>query len=143
MKDEDASSTSILSLSKYMKKSSAQSEEELKEAADALQHARARSREALMLDVHLKDGTIESFDYSLPKRVTYRPGGSLILQFGKDKIKVKGSNLREVRQAVTEGRARSIQEGTEAEKDIAPEDAAVVRNNDLRRYAASFTSPYS
>jgi hypothetical protein len=131
MKDKDASSPSILSLSKYIKKSSAESEEEIKEAADALQHARARSREALMLDVHLKDGTIESFDYSLPKRVTYRPGGSLILQFGQDKIKVKGSNLTEVRQAVTEGRARSIQEGTQAERDIAPEDAALIESIDI------------
>jgi hypothetical protein len=124
MKDKDASSTSILSLSKYMKNSSAQSEEELKQAADALQHARARSREALMLDVHLRDGTIESFDYSLPKRVTYAPEGTLILRFGGDRITVQGSNLERVRQAVTEGRARSILEGTEAEQDAAPDDAA-------------------
>jgi len=72
----------------------------------------------------LRTALIESFDYGLPKRVTYRPNGSLILQFGEDKIKMKGTNLKEVRQAVTEGRARSIQEGTEAERDIGPEDAA-------------------
>jgi hypothetical protein len=118
-------------LSKYIKKSSADSQEDKKEAADALQHARTRSREALMLDVQLKDGTIESFDYGLPKRVTYRQGGSLILQFGEDKIRVKGSNLNEMRQAVTEGRARSIQEGTQAEQDIAPEDAAHIESIEI------------
>ena len=77
-----------------------------------------------MLDVQLKDGTIESFDYSLPKRVTYTPEGTLILRFGGDRITVQGSNLERVRQAITEGRARSIQEGTEAEQDAAPDDAA-------------------
>jgi hypothetical protein len=77
-----------------------------------------------MLDVILADGTIESFDYGVPKRVTYKPEGTLILRFGKDTATVEGSNLQRVRQAVTEGRARIILEGTEAEEGLKPEDAA-------------------
>lgn len=76
--------------------------------AEAFQQARTRSREAIMLDVRLKDGTVESFDYALPKRVTYTPQGMLVLRFGQATIKVQGSNLERVRQAVTEGRAKSI-----------------------------------
>ena len=129
MKDKDAPS-SILSLTKYIRKPSAESEEQ-NQAADAFKEARARSREALMLDVLLKDGTIESFDYSLPKRVTYKPNGVLILRFGRDKITVKGNNLKRVRQAVTEGRARFIQEGTETEEGLKPEDAAHIDQVDI------------
>jgi hypothetical protein len=77
-----------------------------------------------MLDVRFADGTIESFDYSLPKRATYKPDGTLIMRFGRDTITIDGSNLHRVRQAITEGRARFIQEGTEAEKGLKPEDAA-------------------
>lgn len=122
MTDEDAPA-SVLSFGKFIRKAARDSEDE-KGAADAFQEARARSREALMLDVRLADGTIESFDYGLPKRVTYKPDGTLILRFGEDRITVEGSNLQRVRQAVTEGRARFIQEGTEAEQGLKPEDAA-------------------
>jgi hypothetical protein len=99
------------------------------EEADAYKEARARSREALMLDVILRDGTIESFDYAAAKRVTYKPDGMLILRFGKDTITVEGRNLHRVRQAVTECRARCIQEGTEAELGLKAEDAAAYRRD--------------
>jgi hypothetical protein len=56
--------------------------------------------------------------------VTYKPDSTLILRFGKDTITVEGSNLHRLRQAVTEGRARFIREGTEAKHVLKPEDAA-------------------
>lgn len=122
MSDKDVSHSAILNFGKRVRKTAPEPEES--EAAESFQQARARSREALMLDVKLNDGTVESFDYSLPKRVTYKPDGRLILRFGEDKITVHGGNLERVRQAVTEGRARSIQEGTEAEQGVKPEDVA-------------------
>ena len=84
-----------------------------------------------MLDVKLRDGTVESFDYSRPKRVTYTPDGTLILRFGEDTIKLRGTGLERVRQAVTEGRARSIQEGTQAEQDVKSEDAAHIERIEI------------
>lgn len=93
------------------------------EESDAMKEARAKSREALMLDVILKDGTVESFDYATPKRATLRPDGTLLLQFGEDGIKIEGRNLERVRLLVTECRLRSISEGTQAEADIHPDDA--------------------
>jgi hypothetical protein len=125
MKDKDVPPSSVLSLRKYVKNAVPPSaDDDANDAAEDFRKARARSREALMLDVRFPDGTIESFDYSLPKRVTYKPDGTLILRFGQDHITVEGSNLHRVRQAVTEGRQKFIQEGTEAEDGIKPEDAA-------------------
>lgn len=46
------------------------------------------------------------------------------MRFGKDRIEVTGRNLHRVRQAVTECRAKLIQEGTEAELDVKPDEAA-------------------
>lgn len=126
MSDEGGS---ILKFGKMVRKTTSEPDES--KAPDAIQHGRVNSREALMLDVKLKDGTVESFDYSLPKRVTYTAKGALILRFGEDTIKVQGSNLERVRQAVTEGRAKLIQEGTEAEQGVKPEDAAHIEKIEI------------
>jgi len=129
MTDSDIMPSSVLNFGKRVRKPAPEPEET--EAAESFQQARARSREAIMLDVKLNDGTVESFDYSLPKRVTYTPNGTLVLRFGLDKITLRGSNLERVRQAITEGRARSIQEGTEAEQDVKPEDAAHIERIEI------------
>lgn len=122
MKDKDAHTKTVLALNKYSSKALA-SRQNAEEEPDAVKEARARSREALMLDVFLKDGTVESFDYATPKRATFRPDGTLLLQFGEDGIKITGRNLERVRLAVTECRLRSIREGTQAEADVLPDDA--------------------
>ena len=129
MNDKDDSNPSVLKFGKLVRKAAPESQEA--EAAEAFQQARAKSREALMLDVRLRDGTVESFDYSLPKRVTYKPDGTLVLKFGEDTITLRGNNLDPVRLAVTEGRARSLQEGTQAEQDSTPEHAAHIENIEI------------
>ena len=98
-------------------------EPEVEEAMAAFQEARAKSREALMLDVRLTDGTIESFDYASLRRVKYTPDGTLTLRFGRDKIVAEGKNLERLRCAVSEHRARFIQQGTETEEGLKAEDA--------------------
>jgi hypothetical protein len=122
MKDKDASQSSILSFGKRVRKEQPDSGEE-KDGEDGYREARARAREAPMLDVVFTDGRIESFDYSLPKRVTFLPEGRLILRFGGDSIVVEGANLARVREQIVEGRRRFIRVGTEAEEGIKPEDA--------------------
>ena len=92
------------------------------EEADAYKEARARGRQAVMLDIVLSDGTIESFDYALPKRITFKPDGTLILRFGKDEVRIEGPNLDRIREQVAEGRRRFIKEGTDAESDAQAED---------------------
>lgn len=77
-----------------------------------------------MLDVVLRDGTIESFAYAYLTRVSFDPGGMVVLHFGEDKVCIEGRNLGEVRQKVRLHKADEIVEGVETEGTLKPEDAA-------------------
>jgi hypothetical protein len=98
-------------------------EPEVEESMEAFQEARSRSRESLMLDVRLLDGSIESFDYAHLARAKFLPEGAIVLCFGQNEVKAEGKNLMRLYTAITEHRARFIQEGTEAEQGLKPEDA--------------------
>jgi hypothetical protein len=99
-------------------------EPEVDEARESFQEARARSRESVMLDVRLADGTVESFPHDYLTRVKYVPGDTLLLRFGKDEVSAERRNLQRLRDAISEHRARFIQEGTDGEEGLKPEDAA-------------------
>ena len=99
-------------------------EPEVEEARESFQNSRVQSRESIMLDVKLSDGSIESYPYAWLARATYQPGDTLSLRFGKHEITIEGRNLSRLREIVTEHRARFIQEGTEGEEGLKPEDAA-------------------
>jgi len=109
---------------KILKHPTPRHEPEVEEARESYQNARVQSRESIMLDVKLGDGSIESFPYAWLARATYQPGDTLCLQFGKHEIIIEGRNLSRLREIVTEHRARFIQEGTEGEEGLKPEDAA-------------------
>lgn len=98
-------------------------ESEIEDTMDAFQEARSRSREALMLDLRFTDGSNESFDYAHLRRASYLPDGAIVLRFGMDEVRAEGKNLKRLYTAITEHRARFIQEGTEAEEGLKPEDA--------------------
>jgi hypothetical protein len=68
-------------------------EPEVEEARESYQSARANSRESVMLDVYLADGSVESFPYHFLTRLKYLPGDTLVLRFGKDEVNVEGRNL--------------------------------------------------
>ena len=51
-------------------------EPEVEEARESFQEGRARSRESVMLDIRLADGSVESFPYAYLTRVRYIPGDS-------------------------------------------------------------------
>jgi hypothetical protein len=99
-------------------------EPEVEQAVDAYQEARARSREALMLDVRLIDGTIMSFDYAHLAKSRFLPDGKIVLRFGRDEVTAEGKNLLRLYSAITEHRARFIQQGTDAEEGLKGDDAA-------------------
>jgi hypothetical protein len=98
-------------------------EPEVEESRESFQEARARSRESLMLDIRLADGRIESFPYAYLTRVRYVPGDTLVLRFGSDEVTAEGRNLARLRDAVSEHRVRFIQEGSEEEERLTPEEA--------------------
>jgi hypothetical protein len=91
---------------------------------EAFQEGRTRSRDSVMLDVRFATGDVESFNYAYLTRISYKPGDSLRLQFGGYVIQVEGKRLSRLRDSVSEHRARYIQEGTDAEEGLKPEDAA-------------------
>jgi len=91
------------------------------EARDTHQNARQHSREAIMLDIRLSSGEIESFSYTDLSRIRFKPGDSLVLKFGRDEVKVGGRNLGRLREIISEHRARFIQEGTETEEKLKSE----------------------
>lgn len=90
---------------------------------EPLQEARSRSRKAIMLDVRLANGTIESFNYTYLTRVSYSPGDTLVLRFGKDEVRLEGRRLEKIRETISDHRVKFVQEGTEAEEGLKPEDA--------------------
>ena len=65
-------------------------EPEAEDARESFQEARARSRESVMLDVRLTDGTVESFPCAYLTRVRYLPGDRLIVRFGSDEVSAEG-----------------------------------------------------
>ena len=77
-----------------------------------------------MLDVVLRDGSVESFADAYLTRVSLDPGGTLVLHFGEDKVRIEGRNLAEVRQKVRLHKADEIVEGVETEGTLKAESAA-------------------
>ncbi len=98
----------------------------MEEAAESFQEGRARSRQSLMLDLRLVNGTIESFAYAYLTRVRFTPGDILDMRFGPEEVRVKGKNLSRLRETVTEQRTRFIQEGAEGEEGLKAEGEAHV-----------------
>jgi len=124
MNDEDTHNKPVLAVHKYLRAAPRHEPESQEASAEAFQEARAKSREALMLDVRLTDGTIVSFPYGSLSLAKYLPSGAIVLRFGKDEVYAEGRNLSRLRDAITEHRARFIQEGIDAELNIKPQDAA-------------------
>jgi len=98
-------------------------EPEVEEARESFQEGRARSRESVMLDIRLADGSVESFPYAYLTRVRYIPGDILVMRFGGDEVRAEGRNLARLRDAISEHRMRFIQEGTEEDENLKAEEA--------------------
>ena len=75
-----------------------------------------------MLDLRFTDGSLVNLDYAHLSRAKYLPEGAIVLRFGMDEVRAEGKNLARLYTAITEHRARFIQEGTAAEEGLKPED---------------------
>jgi hypothetical protein len=107
-------------------------EPEVEEARESHQSARAYSRESVMLDVKMRDGSIESFPYAWLSHVKYDPGDTLILRFGGRDINIEGRNLSRLREIISEHRMRFVQEGTDREEGLKPEDAPHIDSIEIK-----------
>jgi hypothetical protein len=93
------------------------------EPQEVLRDARA-SLPTPMLDLVMRSGHVESFNYAYLARVSFDPKGRLLLFFGDDVAVIEGRNLLDVRQSVRLHRTNEVCEGTEAEERLKPEGAA-------------------
>jgi hypothetical protein len=117
---------------KILQNSVPRDEPEVKEAKDSHKLARPHSSEAIMLDVMMANGSIESFPYAWLSRIRYQPGDTLTLCFGRNEIVIEGKNLARTRDLVSQHRSRFIQEGTEAEEGLKGEEAAHIDRIDIK-----------
>ena len=69
-----------------------------------------------------------SFDYAHLVKSRFEPEGRIVLRFGEDKVIAEGKNLLQLYGKITEHRQRFIEEGTEAEEQLKPEDAFHIDN---------------
>ena len=95
MAESSAKRSSIVE--QLLKKPSPHHEPEVEEAIDSYQEARSRSRATTMLDLRFLDGTIESFAYMYLARVRFVPGDVIELRFGKEDVRILGSERRRPR----------------------------------------------
>lgn len=98
-------------------------EQETGEARESLKEARP-AIPTPMLDVALRDGRIRSFNYAYLREVDFEPGDTLTLKFSDGTtVTIEGRNLARHRQQIRLHRADEIQEGSESEEALTPEDA--------------------
>jgi hypothetical protein len=109
-----------------------QHEPEVKEAIDAYEEVRARSRETFMLELRFRDGRVRNFDYAHLQESEFVPHDKMILRFGTREVTAEGRNLRAVYTLITEHRRRFIHEGTDEEEAGKPENAAHIDKIEVR-----------
>jgi hypothetical protein len=107
-------------------------EPEVEGAIDAYEEARARSREAFMLELRFKDGKIRNFDYGHLRESEFMPQDRIVLRFGSKEVTAEGKNLKAVYTSITEHRRRFIQEGTDEEEASKPENASHIDTIEVR-----------
>lgn len=92
---------------------------------------RSRGREALMLDVRRASGQCHGMPYAYLTRIDFDPGDMLKLHFAGDVVQVGGRRLKDLYLRLLEHRVEAIQEGTEAEEGLKPDEAAHIDRIEL------------
>ncbi|MGH7972076.1 MAG: hypothetical protein ACREIC_25465, partial [Limisphaerales bacterium] len=66
---------------------------------------------------------VVSFPYSSLRRARYSPKGSIEMRFDGETVIAEGKNLLRLHDSIIQHRQRFIQEGTDVERGLKPEDA--------------------
>lgn len=98
--------------------------DEARSAFDEVRAPKTRGREAVMLDVRRSDGHQHALAYAYLNRVDFQPGDQLRLHFGGAVVQIQGRRLSGLYRRLLEHRVEAIQEGTDAEEDAKPSNAA-------------------
>ena len=99
-------------------------EAHIRNAFDEVRAPKTRGREALMLDVRKADGQCHGMTYAYLMRVDFEPGDRLRLHFADAVVQIGGRRLQSLYRRLLEHRVDAIQEGTEAEEGLKPDEAA-------------------
>jgi hypothetical protein len=99
-------------------------EPEVQAAKDAYDEARAKSREAPMLEIRFRDGRVGCFPYTSLDEAWLLSEGKFTLRFGRKQIGVEGKNLLQKFTTIKEHRQKFICEGTDEEEASKPENAS-------------------
>jgi hypothetical protein len=110
-----------------------QHEPEVQAAIDTYEEARAKTREAPMLEMRFADRRVACFDYGSLEEAWFLSDGKFTLRFGRKQIIAEGKNLRRLFDTIIEHRQRFICEGTGDEEASKPEDAAHIDKITIQR----------
>lgn len=95
----------------------------IREAFDEVRAPRSSGRESIMLDVRRADGQCCGLSYAYLVRIDFEPGDRMKLHFADTVVQFEGRRLAGLYARLLEHRVQAIQEGTESEEGLKPEDA--------------------
>ncbi len=93
---------------------------------ESFSFSRVTDEDDLMLDVRLRDGSRHAFPYGTLLEVDFSPTDELKLVFAANVVVIEGRRLLPLYELLRRHKAKFVQEGTEAEDGLKPEDAAHV-----------------
>jgi hypothetical protein len=93
-------------------------------ARDSFSFSRVSDEDDLMLDVRLRDGSRYAFPYGTLLKVDFSPKDELKLAFAASVVVIEGRRLLPLYDLLRRHKAKFVQEGTEAEDGLKPENAA-------------------
>lgn len=104
---------------------------DVRNAFDEVRAPKSRGREGIMLDVRKADGQCHGMSYAYLTRIDFEPGDRMKLHFAGQVVQMEGRRLKGLYRRLLEHRVEAIQEGTEAEDGLKPEDVAHIDRLEL------------
>jgi hypothetical protein len=93
-------------------------------------NARPRSREDIMLDCRFSKGNRQAFGYAYLGSIVY-DGGTITLIFAETQVVIDGRNLDRLYDALCQHRVPFIQQGSETEEALKPDDEPHIERIDI------------
>ena len=99
-------------------------ERQVRDSYEELRAPKVRGRESITLEVRLANGRCFGFSYAYFVGTEFIPGDAITVQFAESKVLITGRRLRDLFTRLNDHRVEAVQEGTETEEGLKPDDAA-------------------
>lgn len=103
----------------------------IRDAFDEDAIPKSRGRAAIMLDLRKANGQCYGMSYAYLTRIEFDPGDRMKLHFAGEVVQIQGRRLRPLYQRLLEHRVHAIQEGTDAEEGLKPDEATHIERLDI------------